>query len=151
MAYPTLGAGIPTFDQWGNAYSVSPLVSKSSAGAMATGQSLFSASLRENAASTGTVTFPLLTVPANGVIYITDIQATGAAIVANAELIFNIVAGTCIIAQASLGPTSPIATIFETQPLAPSGTVISVQVTNANATTPAFDIFVSGYYQQFGF
>ena len=151
MPYPNPGALVPTFDQYGNNYSVTPLVCKESAGAMAPGQSLFSATLREAAGSSSTLTFPLLTVPAGGMFFITDLQATGAAIASGAELVLSLQAGSITIAQCSLGPTSPVSCQFETQPFVPAGTVVSAVVTNANATTPAFALFMAGFYEQFGF
>jgi hypothetical protein len=151
MPYPNLGPLQPVFDQYGNTYEVNPMVQRGTSGAMASGQSLFSATLRESAGSSSTLTFPLLTVPAGGVFFVTDLQATGAAIASGAELVLSLQAGSIIIAQCSLGPTSPISCQFETQPFVPAGTVVSAVVTNANATTPAFALFMAGFYQQFGF
>ncbi len=151
MPFPNLGPLQPQFDQYGNQLSVNPVVQRGTAGSLAPGQSLFSASLREAAGSSSTLTFPLFTVPANGAWFLTDMQATGAAIASSAELVLSVQAGSIIIAQCSLGPTSPIACSFETQPMVPPGVTVSVVVTNANATTPSFAFFVAGFYQQFGF
>jgi len=149
--YPNVSIQSPAYDLYGNALEVSPVVNRGTAGSLAPGQSLFTATIRENAGSSSTLTFPLFTVPADGCWYLSDLQATGAAIAANAELVLSVQAGTIVIAQSSLGPTSPIAVSFETQPMVPPGTVVNVVVTNAAATTPAFAMFVAGFYQQFGY
>jgi hypothetical protein len=151
MPYPNLASLQSQYDQYGNALEVSPLVARGTAGSLAPGQSLFSASLRESAGNNSTLTFPLFIVPSNGCWFLTDMQATGAAIASAAELVLSIQAGSIIIAQCSLGATSPISCSFETQPMVPPGTMVSVVVTNANATTPAFAFFLAGFYQQFGF
>ena len=151
MPYPNLGALQPCFDQYGNTYECNPMVQRGTSGAMASGQSLFSATLRESAGSSTTLTFPLLTVPAGGMFFVTDLQATAQPSLSGAELVLSIQAGLIIIAQCSLGPTSPISCQFETQPFVPAGVTISAVVTNANATTPAFALFMAGFYQQFGF
>ncbi len=49
MPYPNLGALQPAFDQYGNTYGINPMVQRGTSGAMASGQSLFSATLRESA------------------------------------------------------------------------------------------------------
>jgi hypothetical protein len=149
--YPNLSIQSPAFDQYGNALEVSPIANRSTAGSLTPGQSLFTATIRENAGNASTLTFPLFTVPANGCFYISDLQATGAAIANNAELVISVLAGSLTIAHASLGPTSPISSAFETQPMVPPGTVVSVSVANTAATTPAFNVFMGGFYQQFGY
>jgi len=151
MPYPNLGALQPQYDQYGNALEANPLVQRGTAGSLAPGQSLFSASLRESAGNASTLTFPLFVVPSNGCFFLTDMQATGAAIAANAELVLSIQAGSIIIAQCSLGNTSPISCSFETQPMVPGGTTVNAVVTNGAGTTPAFAFFIAGFYQQFGF
>jgi len=149
--YPNFGTQTQSFDQYGNALEVCPVVGRGTAGSLAPGQSLFTATIRENAGNASTLTFPLFTVPSNGCFYISDLQATGAAIASNAELVLSVQAGAIVIAQASLGPTSPFSCAFETQPMIPPGTTINAVVKNTAATTPAFAMFVAGYYQQFGY
>jgi len=154
MAYPTLGAGIPTFDQWGNAYGVNPVVSKSSAGAVATGQSLFSAAIRGvDAATLAGGTILLTTVPNNMVLFITDIQASIDVSSTPAQTFgddIQIQAGAIPIMRAAISNTGPMNEIFETQPFVPSGITLEV-VLPTPATARNFDVFVAGYFQQFGF
>jgi hypothetical protein len=150
VAYPQLGAQVPTFDQYGNNLSVSPMVGRQTAGALAPGQSLFSASLREASPTSGTLTFPLLTVPTNGVFYVTDFESSCAALAAATELSITLTSGTLPISQASISGTSPVSAQFETQPFVIGGNTLNV-VLGATAGGVTTDVFVAGYYQQFGF
>ncbi len=151
MPFPNLDVPQPRFDMYGSQFEISPLVSKGTAGVMAPGQTLFSCTLRENAPSSATATYPVLIVPANMCFFLTDFQANGAAIVAGAEIVLTILAGTVAITQVSLGNSSPISLQYETQPFATPGVVITISVTNPSATTPAFACTMAGYLQSFGF
>lgn len=127
------------------------MTSRATAGPLAPGQSLFSVTLRESSPSAGTTTFQLLTVPSGMTFFVTDLQANGAAIAAAAEIVLTLNAGTIAITQVSLGSSSPIALQYETQPFATAGAVLSLAVTNANATTPAFSATIAGYLQASGY
>jgi len=154
MAYPSLGAGVPTFDQWGNAYGVNPVVSKQSAGAMATGQSLFSAAIRGiDAVTLAGATIPLTTVPNNMVLFITDIQSSIDVSSTPAQTYgddIQIQAGAIPIMRAAISNTGPMNEMFETQPFVPPGITLQVAFPTP-ATARNFDLFIAGYFQQFGF
>ncbi len=153
MPFPNLGALQPAFDQYGNSYSVNPLVGKQTAGGLAPGQSLFSASGRQSTSTTAALTFPVVTVPANGVLFITDFAASAGGSSASGtpvEMDIQLQSGAITIGRSSISGTSPVSQAFETQPMVIPGQVLSVVLPITTATQPV-DFYVAGYFQAFGF
>ena len=133
----------PAFDQYGNQANINPLVGRSTAGAMAPGQSLISAAGREATSNSVAITFPLFTVPAGKTFFLTDFQIST---IGTVEVDTQVQAGSIPIARAATSSTSPIGVIFETQPIAPGGVVVSI-VLPVTASSFNVDFYVAGYFQ----
>ncbi len=145
--YPTPSALQPTFDQYGNQLSVNPLVGRQSAGALAPGQTLFSCAGRLSNATGSATTFPVVTVPSNMVLYITDFSAST---VGTNEVDVQLQSGTIPVARASVFSTSPCSELFETQPMVIGGNTLQVVLGNSTSAQ-VVDFYVGGYMQALGF
>jgi hypothetical protein len=144
--YPTLGLPQPTYDQYGNQCSVNPMVTRSTAGALAPGQALFSCDGRIATTTTAATTIPLVSVPPNMVLYITDFCCSTAG---TSEVDAQIQSGTIPIDRASVFNTSPAAYLHETQPMAIPGNVLSLVLSQTTAVQNV-NFFIAGYFQAFG-
>jgi len=147
MPYPSPAALQPQYDQYGNQYGVNPLVARSSAGPLAPGQSLWSTSGRISNQTSGTTPVPLLAVPANMVLYITDFSAST---VGSAEVDVQVQSGTMVVLRAAVFATCPAAAMFETQPMVIGGNTVNL-VASATGSAQVIDFYIGGYLQSFGF
>ena len=145
--YPNLGLAQATFDQYGNQCSISPLVTRSTAGALAPGQSLFSCDGRIATTTTAATTIPLVAVPPNTVFYVTDFCCSTAG---TSEVDVQLQSGTIPIDRASVFNTSPASYTHETQPMAIPGNVVNL-VFGQTTAVQNVNFFIAGYFQAFGF
>jgi hypothetical protein len=144
VGYPYPNVGQPTFDQFGNQAEYSPLVSRSTAGALAPGQTLISCSGRISTSASATVTVPLFTVPANKTWFETDLNLST---IASVELDCQVSAGSVPIDREATSSTSPINIVHETQPFAPGGTMVSLLLPQTSGGAVNLDFMVAGYFQ----
>lgn len=144
MPYPAPNNAVPTFDQFGNQAEYSPLVGRSTAGALAPGQTLISCSGRIATATGAVTTVPLFTVPVQKCWFETDLNLSTIAAV---EVDCQVEAGTIAIDREVTSSTSPINAVHETQPFAPGGTVVSLVLPATGAGTVNIDFMVAGYFQ----
>ncbi len=144
--YPSLGQPQPTYDQYGNQCSISPLVTRSTAGALAPGQALFSCDGRIGTTTSTAVAIPLVIVPPNTVLYITDFCCSTAG---TSEVDVQLQSGAIPIDRASVFNTSPAAYLHETQPMAIPGNTLNL-VFGQTTAVQNVNFFVAGYFQAFG-
>jgi hypothetical protein len=145
MGYPYQNQSVDTYDQFGDHYEVNPFVGRSTAGAMAPGQTLISCAGRIATSSSAATTIPLFTVPAGKMWFETDFSLST---IAQVEVDTQIQAGTIPIDRAVTSSTSPISISRETQPLATGGVVVSLVLPETSAGSINVDFFVAGYFQQ---
>ena len=144
MPYPIPNSAVPTFDQFGNQAEYSPLVGRSTAGALAPGQTLISCSGRIATATGATTTVPLFTVPAGKTFFETDLNLST---IASVELDTQVQAGSIPIDREATSSTSPINVVHETQPFAPGGTVVSLVLPATSGGSVNLDFMIAGYFQ----
>jgi len=82
------------------------------------------------------------------VLFITDFQSST---VGNVEADVQLQSAAIPIARASVFNTSPIAAIFETQPMVIGGNNLNVVIGTTVGTNEPVDFFVGGYLQALGF
>ncbi len=143
MGYPYPQAQQPYFDQFGSQAEFHPLVGRSTAGALAPGQTLISAAGRITTSASVTVTVPLFTVPAGKTWFETDFNLSTIGAV---EIDCQVQSGTIAIDREVTSSTSPINALHETQPFATGNQVVSM-VLPVTAGAPNVDFFIAGYFQ----
>lgn len=144
MGYPYPQAQQQYIDQFGSAAEYSPYVTRSTAGALATGQTLISACGRITTATGAATTVPLFTVPANKTWFETDFNLSTIGAV---EVDVQVQSGAVPIDREVTSSTSPINALHETQPFATGGLVVAIVLPATGAGAINVDFFVAGYFQ----
>lgn len=144
QGYPYPGVSQPFYDQFGSAAEYSPYVQRSTAGALAPGQTLISASGRIATSQSAAVTVPLFTVPTGKTWFETDFNLST---IASVELDTQLQSGSIAIDREATSSTSPINVVHETQPFATGGQVVSMLLPQTSSASVNLDFMVAGYFQ----
>jgi hypothetical protein len=145
QGYPYPGVSQPYYDQFGSAAEFNPYVSRSTAGALAPGQTLISACGRIATATGAITTVPLFTVPATKTWFETDFNLST---IASVEVDCQLQSGAISIDREVTSSTSPINAMHETQPFATGSLVVSLVLPATSGGSINVDFFVAGYFQQ---
>jgi hypothetical protein len=143
MGFPYPQVQQPYYDNFGSQAEYSPYVGRSTAGALAPGQTLISACGRIATNNSAATTVPLFTVPPGKTWFETDFNLSSIGAV---ELDCQVQSGAIAIDREVTSSTSPINALHETQPFATGNQVVAI-VLPLTASAQNIDFFIAGYFQ----